>query len=94
MCGKVKEIYIWLVAILVFVLCRLFLGERDGADIIVGVMFAVCSVYWILVPFILGKDMAVPGYPTATLKKGKDDFWRVLTFAIGCYMYALAIGVA
>ena len=76
----------WMPLFVVFVFEKLWSEKHDPVQIVVAFLFFSISVFWFIVPYVLGLDIRVPGY-TDILKKGSDDNLRLVYFVVGVIGY-------
>ena len=81
---------IWIVALCIFVLGRLIFFELLNPVNVILLLCYCISIGWFVAPYILGKDINLPGY-TYNLSKGKDNAARLIFFIMGLVMCIICI---
>jgi len=59
-------------------------------QLLVCAVFYYGSVFWLILPYLKGVDMALPSN-AQILKKGEDDILRFIFFLLGCYGYVISL---
>lgn len=77
---------IWIPLLLIFVLSRFLSGQYDPSYLIVSFALNISSIFWFILPYLLGKDMELPS-SVGRLKKGENDIARLLYFILGFIVY-------
>jgi hypothetical protein len=88
---KKKEALIWLLGVIIFIVSRFLIAELSAEGVVIGLVLLGASLYWLIVPFILGRPIYGPTNAADKLIKGKDDFLRFLLFLAGVFMFTCSL---
>lgn len=86
-----RESIIWIVGILIFVVYRLFDSSLTTEGAVLGGMMLAISMFWYIIPFLLGRSMTTLGSATIVFVKGKDNLARLISFLIGIAVFILSL---
>ena len=85
---------VWIPFLFIFVLSKLLSGQFEPSYLIISSALNTSSVFWFIVPYLLGKDMELPS-SVGLLKKGENDIARFFYFILGFTVYiSTVVGVA
>ncbi len=74
----IKEAHVWIAGLILFILVRAFSGSLLTEGALVGAILYVLSLRWGIIPFVMHKDMTLPGFPNTILKRGADNVPRFM----------------
>ena len=77
---------IWVPLLVIFVLSKVLSEQCNPSYLIVAFALNISSIFWFIAPYLLGKNMELPS-SVGVLKKGENDFARLLFFILGIIVY-------
>ncbi len=83
---QIKINKVWVPLILIFVLSKVLFEQYEPSYLIVASALNISSIFWFIVPYLLGKDMELPS-SVGVLKKGENNIARLLFFILGVIVY-------
>tara|TARA_R110002049_G_scaffold281376_2_gene460964 strand:+ start:8337 stop:8612 length:276 start_codon:yes stop_codon:yes gene_type:complete len=87
---KTDKIYLWVGAVVVFFIGRLFVSELYSQGTLIGGIIYSLVMAGFIIPYILGENIQIPSY-SHMLVKGEDDIYRLVYFLIGCCICVAAL---
>ena len=79
---KISINKVWVPFFLAFLLTKILSEKYDFLQLTLAFAIHFTSVFWFIVPYLLGKDIQLPSY-TDVLKKGENDKARFIFFFLG-----------
>lgn len=86
-----RESIIWIVGVLIFIAYRLFNSSLATEGTVLGGMMLAISIFWYIVPFLLGRNMTTLGSATIVFIKGEDNLARLISFLIGIAVFIVSL---
>lgn len=83
---NLSELYLWAIALCIFIGYRLFSDNLLVEGSIVGAIFFAIGMYWFVVPFFLGRDIELPSFQSGKIKKGEHNPARILLCTLGLFL--------
>lgn len=87
----IKESHIWVAALVLFVLVRIFTASLLTEGALVGVVLYVLGLRWAIVPFVMQKDMALPRFSNTILKRGADNIPRYMLASVCLFLCVVSL---
>lgn len=89
--SNLKEVHLWVAGIGFFVLSKLVLADVTSKGIIVGLVLLGISLYWLIVPFLMGKTIYGLTNSADEHVEGEDDSSRFLFFVGGVFLFVCSL---
>lgn len=89
---KFKEPHLWIVSLSVLLIFRSVSGSLISEATLMALILHAVGFYFWVIPFFLGKEMALISY-SDTFEKGTNDIARLLLFLAGIFGYIVALVV-
>ncbi len=87
--GAANKKWLLLIFIILFFLAyRLLIGKLISEVTIMGMVIFVPTLYWWIVPYLIGADMVIP-ITASPLKAGESPFLRLVFFVMGIVLIFL-----